>query len=490
MSAQEFGDFQTPPELADIMLSIVKETHIAPDIIIEPTCGVGAVLLTAHAAFPAAHVAGIEINKAYCDILSAKINDKQHITIVNADIFKSMAVIKEISAPYETCLCIGNPPWVTNAAISASGGANLPVKKNTRGLRGIDAITGKSNFDISEYIIMNMIETLCAHKSLFAFLCKTTTARNILKQCWNNRLYYQDASLFPFDAKKYFSAAVDACFLVMDVTKKTAITECAVYDSIENRRYRNRLGFFQGKIIADIDNFNAYNYMGKSDYIWRNGIKHDCAKVMELESIGAKLRNGYGETVDIEDALLFPLLKSSDIANGNLEIRKHIIVPQKRVGEETALIQRKYPKTWQYLSDHIPDFSRRKSVVYKNKPLFSIFSVGDYSFSPVKIAISGLYKHLAFRILLPRQKKSVMLDDTCNFIACSTEAEANMIYALLTSEETRRFLDAIIFWDSKRPITTELLNSIDLKKIARNQYPELRYEPPLKTQSGSQIALF
>ncbi|MDR3172055.1 MAG: hypothetical protein LBU17_10585 [Treponema sp.] len=472
------------------MLSIVKETHIAPDIIIEPTCGVGAILLAAHAAFPSTHVAGIEINKAYCDVLSAQVNDKQQITIVNADIFKSMAIIKEISAPCETCLFIGNPPWVTNAAISAAGGTNLPVKENTRGLRGIDAITGKSNFDISEYIIMKMIETFSAHKSLFAFLCKTTTARNILKQCWNNALYYKDASLFPFDAKKYFSAAVDACFLVMDFTERTTVTECAVYDSIENRRYQNRLGFFQGKMIADIDNFNSYNYLGKSDYIWRNGIKHDCAKVMELDIIGTKLRNGYGETVDIEDTLLFPLLKSSDIANGNLEIRKNIIVPQKRVGEETALIKRKYPKTWKYLSDHITDFSMRKSVVYKNKPLFSIFSVGDYSFSPVKIAISGLYKHLAFRILLPQQKKSVMLDDTCNFIACSTEAEADMIYALLTSVETRRFLDSIIFWDSKRPVTTELLNSIDLKKIARKQYPELRYESLAKKQSGAQIALF
>ncbi|MDR3199352.1 MAG: hypothetical protein LBU34_15900, partial [Planctomycetaceae bacterium] len=40
----------------------------------------------------------------------------------------------------------------------------------------------------------------------------------------------------------------------------------------------------------------------------------------------------------------------------------------------------------------------------------------------------------------------------------------------LTDEKTKMFLESIIFWDSKRPITTEILNSIDLKKIATEKY--------------------
>jgi hypothetical protein len=217
---------------------------------------------------------------------------------------------------------------------------------------------------------------------------------------------------------------------------------------------------------------------------------------MELTIDKGMLINGYGEIVEIEDDLLFPLLKSSDIANGNLEIRKRVIVPQKYIGEDTIFIKTKYPKTWKYLNSHVKDFLNRKSSIYKNKSLFSIFSIGDYSFLPIKIAISGLYKHLSFQLLLPENNKCIMVDDTCNYIACKTIAEAEIIYALLTSPEAINYLNSIIFWDSKRPITTEILNSINLWKIADKhhfgpQYNILsNYNKSTEKESIMQMQLF
>jgi hypothetical protein len=131
------------------------------------------------------------------------------------------------------------------------------------------------------------------------------------------------------------------------------------------------------------------------------------------------------------------------------------------------IYQSKYPKTWQYLNDHANDFIKRKISIYKNKPNFSIFSIGDYSFYPFKIAISGLYKKIDFKTIYPIDGKPVMVDDTCNFISCKNESEAHIVFSLLTDEKTRLFLESIIFWDSKRPVTTEILNSIDLKKNSR-----------------------
>jgi hypothetical protein len=191
---------------------------------------------------------------------------------------------------------------------------------------------------------------------------------------------------------------------------------------------------------------------------------------MEFDIIDSSLTNGYGENVDIEDNLLYPLLKSSDIANEKMEIRKKVLVTQKQIGEDTGYIQSKYPKTWQYLNDHANDFEKRKSSIYKNKPKFSIFSIGDYSFHPYKIAISSLYKNINFKIIYPINDKPVMVDDTCNFVSCKNESEANILFSLLTDERTHIFLESIIFWDSKRPITTEILNLIDLKKIADEKY--------------------
>jgi len=463
---KEFGDFQTPIELSLLMVSIIKDNNPHPNVIIEPTCGIGNILLTACKYFQPEKALGIEINKSYCKTVSEIINKDKNIMIINNDIFVSLNLLKKEIDDKNICLFIGNPPWVTNSELSAAQSRNLPKKTNIKNLRGIEAITGKSNFDITEYIIIKLLEEFNTRKSIFAFLCKTSVARNILKYCWKNNIYYNEASIFPIDSKKYFDAAVDACYFIIDSTKKKTTNECKVFDSIEKRNYKNTIGLYKNTMIVNMDTFKSHNYIGKSNYNWRNGIKHDCSKVMEFDIIDSSLINGYGETVDIEDDLLYPLLKSSDIANGRIEIRKKVLVTQKQIGEDTDYIQSKYPKTWQYLNDHASDFEKRKSSIYKNKPKFSIFSIGDYCFYPYKIAISALYKNINFKMLYPINEKPVMVDDTCNFISCNTESEANVLFYLLTDERTRIFLESIIFWDSKRPITTEILNLIDLNKIA------------------------
>lgn len=63
-------------------------------------------------------------------------------------------------------------------------------------------------------------------------------------------------------------------------------------------------------------------------------------------------------------------------------------------------------------------FEGRKLVNYKNKPLFSIFRIGDDAFAPYKVAILGLYKTSRFALVLPYQAKPMMLDDTCYFLGC------------------------------------------------------------------------
>ena len=492
---KEFGDFQTPLGLSELMVNILRDLYFSPDIIVEPTCGVGNILLEAYNSFSPHRTIGIEINKDYCTVLRERLNGKQNVMVLNSDIFISFSKIKDEIEPGAVCLFIGNPPWVTNSELGSLNSKNLPAKVNLKNLRGIDAITGKSNFDISEFIIIKLLEEFRLNKSIFAFLCKTSVARNILKYCWRNNIQYADASVFPIDSKKYFNAAVDSCYFIIDASKKSTKRECIVYDSIENRIYKNKIGFHQDRLIGNIDDFLSCNYLGKSGYVWRNGIKHDCSKVMEFDINGSKLINGYGEEADIEDDLVYPLLKSSDIANGKIELRKKVLVTQKQVGEETAYIKDKYPKTWKYLYDHIEDFKKRKSCIYINKPLFSIFSTGDYCFYPYKIAISGLYKNLNFKMLHPIKGKSVLVDDTCNFISCSTEAEALMLYSLLEHEKTKMFLNSIIFWDSKRPITTEVLNSLDLRKIAgenylQNYYDVLSgYNTTVNTDDHKQLAL-
>ncbi|MCL1827574.1 MAG: hypothetical protein FWG20_05970, partial [Candidatus Cloacimonetes bacterium] len=143
---------------------------------------------------------------------------------------------------------------------------------------------------------------------------------------------------------------------------------------------------------------------------------------------------------DIEDDLVYTLLKSSDIVNDVTTARKKVIITQNFVNQDTEYIKYCYPKTWKYLIDHIDYFLKRKSSVYKNKPLFSIFSIGEYSFLPYKIAISSLYKKICFQLIMPDDNKPVMVDDTCNYISFETETEARFVYSLLISKTVEVYL--------------------------------------------------
>ena len=146
--------------------------------------------------------------------------------------------------------------------------------------------------------------------------------------------------------------------------------------------------------------------------------------------------------------------------------RKHIIVTQKKVGQETSYIQHLYPETYSYLKKNVSSFQARKSSIYKGKPLFSIFGIGDYSFKPFKVAISGLYKTYHFTLVLPQNDKPVMLDDTCYFIGFDKIDYAIYSIILLNSKTTEEFLKSITFSDAKRVFTKDLLMRLDLLKLA------------------------
>jgi hypothetical protein len=164
---------------------------------------------------------------------------------------------------------------------------------------------------------------------------------------------------------------------------------------------------------------------------------------------------------------LYPLLKSSDIGNGRTSTyRKLVLITQKSVGEDTRGIQHYAPKTWQYLVRHDEYLNSRRSSIYKNKPPYSIFGVGSYSFKNWKIAISGLYKRLQFCLIGPLDNKSVIFDDTVNFLSFESEEEARFIFTIVTSTPALEFLDAMIFWDEKRPITIDILKRLSLKTVA------------------------
>jgi hypothetical protein len=221
------------------------------------------------------------------------------------------------------------------------------------------------------------------------------------------------------------------------------------------------LGWVNNKFASDIEKYKKYQHLdGVCPFEWRQGIKHDCAKIMELERIEGGFRNALGEEFELEEDLVYGILKSSDLKEDTInDSRKYTIITQKRIGEETSQILERLPKTKAYLHRHKEHFLNRKSSIYNGKPMFSIFGIGDYSFKPYKVAISGFYKQTKFTLIKPNGTV-LLLDDTCYFIGFETFEEAQKIQNLLNQIETQEFIESFMFTDSKRAITKDLLMRI------------------------------
>jgi hypothetical protein len=408
-------------------------------------------------------IIGIEVNSSYLNHLRARVAGQyQHIELAQGDFF-TFDWTKLLSGIDTAILVLGNFPWVTNAQQSVIGGINLPTKSNFQKHPGRDAITGKGNFDISEWMLIRVAEWLQNKRGCLAMLCKKSVARKLLTHLSKHGLILAHSAIYGIDAKKHFGANVDACLLYCEFDQTTCNYDCDVYRDL-NSQDCEKMGFRSGFLVRDISAFEVTRYLAGSGGVkWRSGIKHDCSEVMEFKRVGNNMMNGLEEVISLEEDYLYPLLKGSDVANGKVSQNdRYMLVTQKYVGESTAKIKQVTPRTWDYLESHARYLDGRKSQIYQNNPRFSIFGVGDYTFKPWKVAICGLYKSLSFKQVGPVDDKVVVFDDTVYFLGFDREEAARETIDFLNSDPAQKFLSSLIFWDEKRPIKTGILNSLDI----------------------------
>lgn len=474
----EFGDFQTPDALAVAVCKRLYDLGFRPEVIIEPTCGIGAFVLAATQTFPTAkQIMGFEVNSDYLETSRLRLQhelESGRVHLAQADFFATrwQAILAQASG---SLLVLGNFPWVTNSVQSGIGGENLPRKANFQHHNGLDAITGKANFDISEWMLLEVFRWMEGRQGDVAMLVKTAVARKVLAHAQRQGLALASSCIIKIDAKKAFDVSVDACLLVVRFNSAVvAMDEYQVFDSLDATQGK-RVGHRMGLSIADLDVFDAHvALVGQSPEKWRSGVKHDAAAVMELTRLGRTLQNGYGETVDLESDYLYPLMKGSDIGSGKGWRRKYLLVTQRYVGEATDSIRIRTPKTWEYLQKYSDILGARASSIYVKNPQFSVFGVGAYSFRPWRIAICGLYKSLDFRLIAPIEGKPVMFDDTVYYLSFDEEAEAQQIFALLNAGAAKELLSSLIFWDEKRPVKASILNLLDWSRLQSNKSQALQ----------------
>lgn len=474
----EYGDFQTNSGLANKVTLHLASKNISPEVVIEPTCGKGNFIIASLQNFKEIkNVFGVEIYKPYVwetkfnivdFFLSNPNSNKPEISIVHCNVFDFD--FKAIAKKYSTkdILVIGNPPWVTNSKLGSLNSTNLPKKTNFKNHSGLDAMTGKGNFDIAEFITLTMVETFQNMKGNLLLLVKNSVIKNIVFDQNKNRYKISAIEKYCIDSKKEFNVSVEAALFYCKLNSLPTY-DCTEFNFYNNQKSQLKFGWLNEKFVSNIDTYiHAKEIDGECPFVWRQGLKHDCSTVMELDKVNGHYINGLNEEVKLEDGLVYGILKSSDLKNTVInQTRKFTIVTQKKVGQETKYIKTEYPKTYQYLTQHQANFEARKSSIYNNKPLFSIFGIGDYSFKPFKVAISGLYKTFHFTLILPQDNKPVMLDDTCYLIGFDKIEFAVYALILLNSNTTVQFLQSVTFSDAKRTFTKDVLMRIDLLELAK-----------------------
>lgn len=469
--ARDLGDFQTPPQLVAALLESLGPIGQKWRRVLEPTCGRGNFIagLLMHAV-PPREIVGIELQDTH--VRSArrtlKSSSATRVSIKKANIFDTDLCQDLRWSESGPLLVVGNLPWVTSSELGALRSDNLPPKSNLKGLRGIDAITGGSNFDIAEYIWIKLIRELAPEHPTIALLCKTSVARNVLQFACESGLPITGAWIRKIDTKNWFEVAADGCLFCVEIGSGGRCYEAAVYSELRASEPTSVIGVVGGRLVSDVTAYTRTAFAdGVCPFTWRQGLKHDAASVMELTADpSGRFRNQLGKEVAVEPEYVYPLLKSSDLYHGpRAHARRAVIVPQRRLSDDTRQLVSLAPKLWGYLKAHAKIFKRRRSSVYRDRPPFALFGIGDYSFSPYKVAVSGLHKHPRFRAIGLVEGRPVMLDDTCYLLPCYSPQQAAVLTGLLNDPTCLELIHSMVFWDSKRPLTKKILQRIDLKAL-------------------------
>ncbi|MDR2611491.1 MAG: class I SAM-dependent methyltransferase [Deltaproteobacteria bacterium] len=464
------GDFQTPDRFAEAVCERLRRLYPpAPQALLEPTCGEGSLAASALAAFGGLRqVFGIEIDPGRFRRAAARLGAVRggaELRLYNEDVFRfDFSRIARELAPADGLLAVGNPPWVANSRLGALGSRNLPEKRNLKGLPGLDALTGKGDFDLAEAVVLRILAAFRGFRLTLAMLVKATVARNVVRDLGRLGLPVSSADLHVFDAGEVFGVSCEAGLLVLRAgDPPTGV--CSVYD-FPTGAFLRRFGWRGGSFYSDLGAPDP-GIGGRCAFEWRQGIKHDCARVMELTPAGGgAFRNGLGEEARLpEGKSVFPLAKSSDLRSPvPAAPGRRVVVPQRRPGEDTSRLREEDPEVWRYLSLHRDLLASRRSAVYRGAPEFAVFGVGPYSFARFKAGVSGFYKEPVFALIAG--DPPCMLDDTCYFLPFDCLTDAAITVALLNTPECLSFLKSVAFLDSKRPYTKEVLMRVDLGRLA------------------------
>ena len=273
-SRRAYGDFQTNKPLARKAVQYIsgKCPQEPFSVMLEPTCGKGNFILAALTEIDTLKkIIGIEIYQPYIWTAKLRILDfflshphrePPEIRIIRANVFDFdfEHLSREING--HRLLILGNPPWVTNAELGSLNASNLPEKSNFKNFSGLDAITGKGNFDIGEYISLMLLRHLSHHSGYFAFLVKSVVPKNLLVNQKEHLLPIAEMEHRNINARKEFGAAVDACLFLARLNQEPGFS-CSEWEHFDGKK-ATEYGWVAGHFVYSISNYRKAKKPGRA----------------------------------------------------------------------------------------------------------------------------------------------------------------------------------------------------------------------------------
>lgn len=160
----------------------------------------------------------------------------------------------------------------------------------------------------------------------------------------------------------------------------------------------------------------------------------------------------------METDFLYPLLRGKDVKKWKYQLEYSIVLPYtddgKVVAKEELLTQ--CPNTFDYFYEDRNGFIPilRERATYKKfilrrderAPEYSLYNIGEYTFSPYKVVWKALAKDVAAVTISQDEGRMLIPDHNLLMVPLENEAEAYYLTGILNADIVSRFVNAYVAW--------------------------------------------
>jgi type I restriction-modification system DNA methylase subunit len=420
---------------------------------------------------------------------------------------------------------IGNPPWIKWEFLSEDYKRKLAVLYlkiyKLYSYKGMLAGMGFAHDDISIVFTYVCMDKYLKIGGRLAFVLKQTLYKSIAGKEFRKFCIEKKETTVPVKVIKVHDLLIlkpfkysgsETSIAVLEKGKETSYpVPYLIWNLKKGEKVDDFLTLEEVKNITVIKEYDAYPdpSSGDSTDVWilvkkgqkpskakqthnpyevRHGVVNDLNSVFFIKILGKTSNNllsiknmQIGKTkvknveTKIETDLVYPVIKPRHVKKWQIKGYYYVIIPHKKHGlNNESELRVNYPKTYNYLFSFRKDLLKRASRWFKgsDKPFYSLFGIGDYTFKPFKVVWSSIGYLPAFAVATKIKdqyigEKVIIPDNTIGYISFDSIDEAHYVCGILNSNIVRKLFSRRST-KSKWGISISMVKNLPIPKYDSN----------------------